>query len=399
MKILMLTSSFDPLTGGAESYMRNLAQGLAARGHDVTVATDGSWLPDVPKDETPDGFRVLRLADFVDQLDRHDRVRWRQLQYCVMDELGGIVAKDFDIVHANSHETVVMAAHISLTFGCPLVASLHEVTPNDSPFGLGRVRLSYEVLPVDAIISGSRFYYERALQHTTRPDRVHHIYNSVPLPVLDGAGTLPGRRELGLPPDRPLVVYPARIHPRKDQLTLVEAVALLRLTVPGIHVVLAGRVSDFGYAQRVREAIAGHGLEDAVVFAENLDNEDMGHLYRAADVVTLPSLQEGLGLAAVEAMSFARPVVVTAVDGLREVVTHEHDGLLVPPQDPKALCEGLHRLLTDPAAAQRMAAEARRTVEARFSQEIMVDKTLAAYDSAARHHASRRSPAAGGAGR
>jgi glycosyltransferase involved in cell wall biosynthesis len=93
-------------------------------------------------------------------------------------------------------------------------------------------------------------------------------------------------------------------------------------------------------------------------------------------------LAEGLGLAVVEAMYARKPVVVTDVVGLNEVVTHEHDGLVVPAADPDRLAEALGRLLDDPPLAQRLAAQGRVTAVERFSLDRLVDETLAGYEDA-----------------
>jgi glycosyltransferase involved in cell wall biosynthesis len=140
-------------------------------------------------------------------------------------------------------------------------------------------------------------------------------------------------------------------------------------------------VADYPYAQRVRALIEEHVLAGAVDVAEDLTDVDMPDVMAAADVVTQPSLEEGLGLAAIEAMSWSRPVVACDVVGLEEIFTHEVDGLLVPAKDPERLSEALLRLLLDPGLAARLGAAARQTVIKRFSQAAMVGETLRVYET------------------
>jgi glycosyltransferase involved in cell wall biosynthesis len=90
----------------------------------------------------------------------------------------------------------------------------------------------------------------------------------------------------------------------------------------------------------------------------------------------------------IEAMNAGRPVVGTDVVGIDEVLTHEHDGLLVPARDPGRLAEALVRLLDDPALMERLAKQGRVTAVERFGRTRMVDETLAAYREAV---AGRRS--------
>ena len=381
----MLSSSYTPLTGGAETYMRLLAEGLVAQGHEATVVTDGSWLPAEPTSELMNGVELLRLNEFAGELDQRDKVRWRRMQYAVLDELADRLAGVPDLVHANSHETLLLASMIALEHDVPLVASLHEQNPDIEAYGRGRCRLAYDVLPVDAFLAGSDFYRKRAVAFGAPEDRLHLIYHGVEVPEPSFETRERGRLRFGVPHGVPLVVCPGRIYTRKGQVDLVAAFATVRAAVPGARLLLAGRVSDFAYAINLDALIERLGLSDAVEIVGDLTERDMPEVMAAADLIAQPSLEEGLGLAAIEAMSWARPVVACNVVGLEEVFTHEVDGLLVPARDPKRLSDAILRLLHDPVLAARLGAEARQTVIKRFSQQAMVRDTLRAYQAARSH--------------
>jgi glycosyltransferase involved in cell wall biosynthesis len=382
MKVLMLAPLYPPITGGAETYLRLLAEGLAAAGHEPAVVTDGSWLPDEPAWEMRAGVELIRLRDFAGELDRRDKVRWRRMQYAILDEVAGRLPWVPDLIHANSHETLLLGSMIALEHDLPLVASLHEQKPDLLAFGRGRCRLAYGVLPVDAYLAGSEFFRRRAVAFGAPEDRLHLIYHGVELPGLSAATRERGRRRFGIAAGVPLIVCPARIDPRKGQADLVLAFARVREQVPDARLMFAGRVADFGTAAHVRELIQEHGLADAVSLVEDLTDRDMPEVMAAADVVAQPSLEEGLGLAAIEAMSWCRPVVASDVVGLEEVFTHEVDGLLTPAQDPERLAGALLRVLREPGLGARLGAAARQTVVERFSQAVMVRDTLRVYAAA-----------------
>jgi len=107
---------------------------------------------------------------------------------------------------------------------------------------------------------------------------------------------------------------------------------------------------------------------------------DVAACLAAADVVALPSLQEGLGVAALEAMAAGRPVVASRVGGLAEAVVHEETGLLVPPGDPTALATALARLARDPGLRARLGAAGRARVLAHYTAARMAEGTLACYE-------------------
>jgi glycosyltransferase involved in cell wall biosynthesis len=102
-------------------------------------------------------------------------------------------------------------------------------------------------------------------------------------------------------------------------------------------------------------------------------------LLDAADVFVLPSRQEGMPLAALEAMDAGLPVVATDVIGTAEVVAHGRTGTLVPPQDPARLAEALAELLADPDLRQRHAEAGRRRYVERFTARRMAEDTLRVY--------------------
>jgi glycosyltransferase involved in cell wall biosynthesis len=95
---------------------------------------------------------------------------------------------------------------------------------------------------------------------------------------------------------------------------------------------------------------------------------------READVFVLSSHAEPLGVVTMEAMSMGLASVATDAGGVREIMTHERDGLLVPPKDPAALAEALRRLAEDEALRQRLAAAGRRTVVERFDSRHSAGK-------------------------
>ena len=382
MRILFLTSTFEPLTGGAETYARLLTTSLAAAGHDVTIVTDGSWLDDLPDQRTEDGCLVLRLRRFAGEVDRRDKVVWRQLQYALLTELGhALGAETFDVVHANSHETLQLALPVAEEHGAALVASLHEQNPDLEPFGVGRCRLAYSVLPVDMHLAASRFYHGRAVRYGTDAARLRLVYHGV-----DAAPTAPRRADararLGLPARGPVVTCAGRLYTRKGQVHLADAFGAIRAAHPDAHLLLAGRVSDFEYARDVFDRLGPAVAAGAVTHREDLTLADMPTVFAATDVAVQPSLEEGLGLAAIEAMQHAVPLVASNVVGLDEVVQDGVDGLLVPASAPDALAGAVVRLLDEPHLARRLVDGGRAAVTGRFSVRTMRDATLDAYAAA-----------------
>lgn len=176
------------------------------------------------------------------------------------------------------------------------------------------------------------------------------------------------RAELGHVADEDCLVAVASLHQRKGLDVLVKALA--RLTRAGHRPRLS--IAGEGPRHASLEAQAAEcGLADRVNFLGR--RHDVADLLAACDVFVLPARQEGLGVAALEAMAMGRPVVASRVGGLGEAVQHEVNGLLVPPDDPEALAGALERLLADPELARRLGAAGPERIRERYSAEAMVE--------------------------
>jgi glycosyltransferase involved in cell wall biosynthesis len=115
-----------------------------------------------------------------------------------------------------------------------------------------------------------------------------------------------------------------------------------------------------------------------VVLAGVFDNVD--ELLTAADLFVLPSLEEGMSLAMLEAMAVGLPVVATDIPGNQGLVTHRKHGLLVPTQDAASLSAAIEQLLDDRQLAARLADAARGHVQEHFSLAGMVDRHLELFE-------------------
>jgi len=174
------------------------------------------------------------------------------------------------------------------------------------------------------------------------------------------------------------VVLAARLLWDKGIAEFVEAARLLRREHRPLQFLLAGAPDKGNPAAVPEETILGWQMDGLVQWLGHVN--DMPTLYRGADIVVLPSYYgEGLPKSLIEAAACARPLITTDMPGCREVVTHEKDGLLVPPRDAAALARAIARLQDDPALAHRLGAAARAKALAEFDERIVIARTLAVY--------------------
>ncbi len=159
------------------------------------------------------------------------------------------------------------------------------------------------------------------------------------------------------------------------------------------HVLYVGRLSKeqgildlVQAAHRLPLVVVGDGplRNDVPAALGFVPHDELGAFYERASVIACPSHREGFGVVAVEAMAHGRPVVASAVGGLRDIVADGETGMLVPPGDIASLRSALERLLGDAELRRSMGEAARARVREHFSWDATTDATLAAYDETVR---------------
>ncbi len=176
------------------------------------------------------------------------------------------------------------------------------------------------------------------------------------------------RRDLGLPTDGPLVGCVARLVPVKGVHYLLEALPAVQAAVPQATGVFVG---DGPLRTELERRAAVLGLGGRVAFLGL--RRDVEEIMKLCDVVVLPSLNEGMGRVAVEALATGRPVIGSRVSGIQNVIVDGETGLLVPPADREALARAIVRCLTNPALSLAMGERAQKSVEA-YDIEPMITK-------------------------
>lgn len=381
MRICYLTPTYFPVTGGAESHLATLAQGVARSGHEVLVVTDRP--PGASERERIDGVDVIRVPTTLTELPP-DRVMWEERVFGLLGDLQSVLGHEpVDLIHAHCQVSMVVAAMAALELGCGLVGSMHETVPETDSFGRGRSAVVFGHLPYDAVIVGSDAFERQALAYGARPDRVRRIGYGIDLELwqpVDEDRRRARRRDLALAEDDRAILLVGRFKARKGQLALIEAMpAVLRADPKAVAVLMGGlNCASLQYLDEVRDAAAGFG--DRVRIVEStLPFDAMPEIYSAADVVVQPSTQEGFGLAVAEAMACARPIVVTSTAGLDEV-TSDDTAVRVPPGDVPALATALIELLEDPDRARARARRAQQAVAEQCAATRMITDHLRVYE-------------------
>jgi glycosyltransferase involved in cell wall biosynthesis len=336
-------------SGGAETMVDDLARGLTAAGDDVTVASNGGWRADLL---AADGFATLTVP-----LRSRDP---RSLLRAVLAIRREVRRHPVDVVHAHNVRAALAARLGTLRPGRRprLVCTVHGLADGDYEQAarlLGRW--------ADLVVAVSIDVKDRLVGAGLDESRVRVVENATA--AVQAPDRAAARRELGLDPDRPVVLCLARLAAPKRHDLLVAAWAEL----PGDALLLVAGDGP-GRADLARRVNAA-GLAERVTLLG--DRRDVDRLLAASDALVLASDREGLPVSVLEAMSAGVPVVASAVGGL---LTLDPDAVeLVAPGSAGALARAVSRVLDDPARGDAMRRAARALWEDRFTSAAM----LAAY--------------------
>ena len=382
MRIAAVTWEYPPLVvGGLATHADGLTRALARAGHDVVVLT--LHHPDVPDDEVVDGVRVLRAHADLPWLPEDQLVaRMASANHHLVALTSTLGDWRPDVVHA--HDWLVAWAGDALRerWDRPLVATVHATergryggqVPSGQPAAINSVEwwLTYQA---SRVICCSRFMRDEVVDAFGLPDdKVHVVPNGVD-PEMWAAPA--GQPRAG--PEQPLIVGWGRVQYEKGFQTLVHALPEIRLAVPGLRVVVAGRGS---YLAELRDVARTVGADDICEFPGFVPDDELRSMLHRATLVVIPSLYEPFGIVALEAMAAGAPVVAAASGGLVEVVGGNGAGALYPPGDAGALAGVLRDLLATPETLARYQHRALTLLSERYTWDAVAAATVPVYELA-----------------
>lgn len=196
------------------------------------------------------------------------------------------------------------------------------------------------------------------------PDaRTAILFNSVPLPAIK----LAEEEEYGVdsaPPDPPMILFLGAVGKRKGVFDLIKAASMIK---GSFRLIIGGN----GELQKARALSEELGVSQKIQFVGWLGKAEKDRLLARAAIFVLPSYNEGMPMAILEAMSWAVPVITTPVGGIPEVIVEGQDGLLVNPGDALGLARALERLLAEPQLRRKLGETGRRKIKLEYSMEVL----------------------------
>ena len=231
---------------------------------------------------------------------------------------------------------------------------------------------------VDHVLGNSKAVVRQLMNDEHVPaQKITLIYNGVALSP-PKADRMSVRNQWGISDDDVMIVVVANLIPYKGHADLIEALALLKGKTPYKCVMIG---YDSGIQSTLEAQARTHNLDDQIIFTGSHPN--LADFYHAADLGVLCSHEEGFSNTILEAMAAGLPLVVTDVGGNSEAVTHDENGLVVAPHNPKELSKAIDRLLDSESLRHRFGARSRDMTKEKFTLTECVSQYEAFYKKVA----------------
>ncbi len=311
---------------------------------------------------------------------------------CSTLTIGYRLAKTFrqirpDIVHTHKYKDSILGSIVARCLRVPHVVRVVHGMPE--PFkGLKNLKMACYTLAdrfvtsrlIDRIVAVSSDI-EKFLVLTYGRKRVVCIHNGIDLEAVHiTIQNSEKRKEWQIEEDAVVIGTVGRLVPVKGHAILLEALQVLRRSIPNVKLLFVG---DGPLRGHLEAQVNRLGLNQAVIFAGH--QEQSYDFINMMDIFVLPSLHEGIPMVLLEALAMRRPVIATRVGGIPEVVSHGISGMLVSPANPDELAAGLRHMVQDPEKAAAFGIAGRRQVEQNFTASIMANRTAAMYRSLRSH--------------
>jgi len=371
MRILMVTPFYHPIIGGTESLIAEMASKLNEIGESVDIMTfniNQSWKPwsinqsRKGRIEKIDGLKVIKVSALTLPLTRII-FRTNFIPGRFLDKL-----KEYDIIHF--HNDVDLSFPIfSRSVNKPKIFHCHCLSITYDSYRKNPIQRYFLKKSADIYIAPSFFVSKLIADLGISKKRIRIVYNGINITKFRPSENAKIEN---------MLLFVGRLDPKKGLLILLKALNYLNTRVQLIIIGPPSRPWFFKKLLLSIKRINGKGVH-RVIYLGMLKLDEIIEWYQKASVFVCPSLSESFGIANVEALSCATPVVATNVGGISEVVKNYENGILVPPNDAVRLANGIQYLLDNEDVRKKFGQNGRRYIIEKFSSEAAAKRLIQVY--------------------
>lgn len=333
MKLLILNYEYPPLGGGAGVITQNIAEGFAARGHNITVLT--TWFSGEEEDSTRGNLRIIRLKSkrkVVYKSNPIEMLSWMNAAKSFLKK--HLLTEKYDLSFANfSLPGGEVAYSMKLMYNLPYVVMSHG---HDIPWFMPEQMMWYHALTyqwIRTICLQSKRNYVQSQDMKDNIDaflgKTFSIKNKI---IYNGWNSSIFSPDYSQRKSEFTILFPGRLVKQKDPMSFLKAIYLIKDKIADFKVIILG---DGPLRKQMESFVSNKDLTSIVEFKSWVDKTEMLYQYRSASLTVLPSLNEGMSIATLEALACGQYVIATRVSNNESLITPSKNGDFIEKKNPQ----------------------------------------------------------------
>ncbi|MBM2818340.1 MAG: hypothetical protein HW410_22 [Nitrosarchaeum sp.] len=380
MNILLLSQFFSTTKGGGEYVFKTIANNLAKNGHKVWVITNNVKHE---KYQETDNLKIITVKPSLEYKGGLPPSFLENIQYVINAYRKGtsIVKKEkIDIIHSNNFSPALAGSLISSITRVPHITTIHDIfSTYDKNFWkkwAKQSRVSYTnamLVPFfEKLMMRFKFDCIHTVSEATRNDIIR-IGAKKPICVIPN--TIEDEELIQMEIKKEQFVYLGRLVFYKNVEVILRALNIVIKEYPNVKLIIAGDGPHKTTLQEIAKKIKNN-----VIFMGYVTPIEKSKLLAESNALLFPSLCEGFGLVILEAFAQNRPVLVSDLKPMSDIITHGDTGYVLDPNDESEWAEYILKLVKNPEESQRMGKNGNVLLKTKYNQEVFYEKLVKMYN-------------------
>ncbi|MEO9307240.1 MAG: glycosyltransferase family 4 protein [Nitrososphaera sp.] len=383
MNILLLSQFFSTTRGGGEYVFNIIAKNLAKNGHNVYIITNKIHGEKYQTHQNINLIFIPPTLEYKGGLPPSFSDNIRYTINAVKTGLDTIKKEKIDIIHSNNFAPALAGSILSTISSKPHITTIHDIFSlcgknywkqwgKQSDISRLNVFLApfFEKLSVKL-----RYSCIHTVSEATKDDLIkfgakkpiHVIHNAVETTSHSNTPTNPFQ-----------FVYIGRLVFYKNLEVIIKAIDIIKKTEPKINLVIIG---SGPHKQTLQKMVQDLDLQQNIEFQGYVSPEEKSKTLETSNALVFPSLCEGFGLVILESFEKSRPVLVSDIRPMSDIVSHKQNGLVLDPHDENIWAKSMLELIHDPEMSSKMGESANQLLKTRYSQDALYKKIIEMYNA------------------
>lgn len=367
-----MSTPFPP-EEGIGNYVNGLSRKMIEKGHKVTIITRGSW--NKTRIENIGGVEVIK-ARFIPLYPFYIHIHG-----IFLNKIFKSIESSLDIVHVHTPLSPFINTSLPLvtTIHTPMLSDTRSIEVNNLRSRIEKLMGRFVSFPIELKLLKRTNILTTVANSVAQELREYYIDPGEVVVIGNGVDEkiFTPMKDNGKKKDK-YILFVGRLSYRKGLFDLIECGKYICKKYPDISFIIIGKGI---LLENLKQKVEENGLRERFKFLGFVNREELIQLYQNATIYIMPSHYEGLPTVLLEAMSCGLPVVATAISGNLDLISSRENGILIPSKSPKKMANAISMLLDDDKMRNELGKNARKTIEERYTWDIIAEKFLTIYES------------------